>query len=434
MICSNCGKNIKKGSRFCNYCGQGFSVEENAAKQDGKNSKKKLALMITAAVAALALLAGLMYGFVSGVFAPRENNIYNKDSYSVSDKKANANREKIVATVGNLELSNGLLQVFYGMQYINYMNSEYAYYVSPDVTKPLHKQVYDEESGMTWQQFFLDAALTTWMRYSVLTDEAYKMGFTLPKDVQKLYDSTEATLLAQMKNGKYESLDEMVQADFGAGCTFEDYMRYQELYYYGNMYFSDMVNKLEITDAEVNAYFNEHEKELSANGITKTSGLLVDVRHILFQPANGKETSPGNVEYSEKDWEAAHEEAQKVYDMFMAGDETEEYFSDLAMKYSDDSNASAGGLYTFVSKGRMVEAFDSWCFAEGRQAGDVGMVRTKFGYHIIYYVTGDDGWVRYCQSGIRQEKSAELLEQKTDNVIFDVQYKNIVLGEAQLGN
>ena len=180
------------------------------------------------------------------------------------------NRTSVVATVDDLQLTNGQLQVFYGMQYINFMNSDYGYYYGPNTTKPLDEQIYDEETGMTWQQFFLDTALSTWRRYALLAKEAKEVGFTLPSDMQKLLDSTEANLQETLATTKYETVDEMLQADFGTGCTLEDYLYYQDLYYYSNAYFSSMIDAFEISQDEIEAYFTEHEAELKANSITKT--------------------------------------------------------------------------------------------------------------------------------------------------------------------
>ena len=34
----------------------------------------------------------------------------------------------------------------------------------------------------------------------------------------------------------------------------------------------------------------------------------------------------------------------------------------------------------------MVEAFDNWCFDQSRQPGDSDVVKTEYGYHIMYFV------------------------------------------------
>ncbi|MGA7828166.1 MAG: peptidylprolyl isomerase [Geobacteraceae bacterium] len=62
-------------------------------------------------------------------------------------------------------------------------------------------------------------------------------------------------------------------------------------------------------------------------------------------------------------------------------------FADLAKKYSTDSTAAKGGDLGWFSKGAMVPEFDKAVFS--LKNGQVsGIVKTKFGYHIIK-VTGE---------------------------------------------
>ena len=83
---------------------------------------------------------------------------------------------------------------------------------------------------------------------------------------------------------------------------------------------------------------------------------------------------------------ATYQKAQDILEEYLKGEHTEDAFAALAKKYSEDSNASDGGIYTDVTIGQMVEPFESWAIAKGRKAGDVGIVETQYGYHIMYFV------------------------------------------------
>ena len=138
-------------------------------------------------------------------------------------------------------------------------------------------------------------------------------------------------------------------------------------------------------------HFNERYRDE-----TKT----VDVRHILVKvDETGLDSEADDYETQ---LQARKDEAKAKADEIMAqwksGDATEDSFAALANEYSDDPGSNtSGGLYTQVTKGSMVTAFDEWCFADGRKAGDADIVyaeRTSSGsdykgYHIIYFV-GDD--------------------------------------------
>ena len=73
----------------------------------------------------------------------------------------------------------------------------------------------------------------------------------------------------------------------------------------------------------------------------------------------------------------------------MAGGATEEAFAELAEAYSEDSGGD-GGLYRDIYPGQMIAEFDEWCFADGRKPGDHGIVRTAYGWHIMYFSSVGD--------------------------------------------
>ena len=87
---------------------------------------------------------------------------------------------------------------------------------------------------------------------------------------------------------------------------------------------------------------------------------------------------------------ATKEEAQKVLDEYLKKP-TEENFTALTKKYTEDvdseGNPNNGGLYEGVmNDGKYVKSFTDWSIADGRKAGDTGIVETEYGYHIMYYV------------------------------------------------
>lgn len=112
-------------------------------------------------------------------------------------------------------------------------------------------------------------------------------------------------------------------------------------------------------------------------------------------------------------------EAQDILIKYLEGDMTEEAFGELAKEYSSDGNAAEGGIYEAVTEGKMVAPFENWALAEGRKEGDVGIVETEFGYHIMYFIAKDEAssW----SSVIKEEKvnadvtefNEELLEANT---------------------
>ena len=82
---------------------------------------------------------------------------------------------------------------------------------------------------------------------------------------------------------------------------------------------------------------------------------------------------------------ATYLKAQNILQEYLEGEHTAEAFGALAKKYTEDSNGAQGGLYEDVKLGDMVSEFESWCTAKGRKQGNVGIVETQYGYHVMYF-------------------------------------------------
>lgn len=103
---------------------------------------------------------------------------------------------------------------------------------------------------------------------------------------------------------------------------------------------------------------------------------------------------------------ALYMEAQEILEKYLKGDKTEEAFAELAKKHSKDGNAADGGIYKDVAAGKMVPEFEGWALdVADRKAGDVGIVETEYGYHIMYFIEREE--VATWDSAIKDEKVAE---------------------------
>ena len=153
--------------------------------------------------------------------------------------------------------------------------------------------------------------------------------------------------------------------------------------------------------------------------ITKTAyrdeSTSKNVRHILFST-----DSYGSDE-------EANKKAQEVYELWKSGDATEESFAKLAEEYTDDPGSKTkGGLYEDVAEGTMVTEFNDWLFDPKRKPGDTGIVKTSYGYHIMYFVSdGEPAWKKSVDTVLRKEdfnKEYEELGKK-----YKVEYDQDVL-------
>lgn len=138
---------------------------------------------------------------------------------------------------------------------------------------------------------------------------------------------------------------------------------------------------------------------------------LANVRHILVKFTGGtKDDKTGETVYSDKEKQAAKTEAEAILKQWEEGKKTAESFAELAKKESDDSTKSNGGLIEDIApNNQYVENFQDWCFAEGRKAGDYGIIETEYGYHVMYYVEHDKMTYRdtMIDAALTEEKYTE---------------------------
>lgn len=479
MYCKHCGSKITDGEKICPKCG----------KRAGSDALK-IVLAAVAGLLVVAVMVMVVYvgtngwpefgsketeggSSVSGT-TPTDGNpddVTCKGTYSVDDAAMLAAKDTVVATMGEHKLTNGQLQVYYWMGVMDFMNyyGSYASYFGLDVSKPLDQQIYDEKTGQSWQQYFLQAALESWQQDQALSLEADKNGFELTAEYQEYLDGLYDTLQESATKNEFESVEAMLQQDMGVAADFESYKYYLERYYKGNLYYNDNYTKVEVTQEEIEEYFTENESSLKSNyGVTKESGTVSGMQYIMFYPegatsetlytntfdqaawdtalakaqaaldswvaggtteeafaqlikdatqADNTSGSGGNanglVPYfaSEVDvrhillqpeddtdeaWETCRKQAQALLDSWVAGGATEEAFAQLAKEYTADSNGDKGGIYENVTKDEMVEEFDTWIFDASRKYGDYGLVKTTYGYHLMFFVHGDtelDTWV-----------------------------------------
>ena len=116
-----------------------------------------------------------------------------------------------------------------------------------------------------------------------------------------------------------------------------------------------------------------------------------------------------------------NEDAKRIAEEYLAkfneGDKTEDAFAELADLYSDDTSSTTagggeGGLIENMKPGQYVQPFEDWAFDPARKPGDVGIVETEYGYHVMYFVSAEDEpiWKTDIRNALASEKVTEETE------------------------
>lgn len=155
---------------------------------------------------------------------------------------------------------------------------------------------------------------------------------------------------------------------------------------------------------------------------------VYSVRHILITPqsdessdssdesSDSSKQSSAKTEYTEEQWEEAKKKAEEILDTYNNGEQTEYAFAKLAESNSADkestskgSSGNYGGLCAGVKEGQMVEEFEKWSMDDSRKYGDTGIVKSQYGYHIMYFVENTEKYLYDCKSGIKKSKEDEFV-------------------------
>lgn len=445
MLCKFCNAEIGEGRRFCPECGKPLTAEAEAAaiveKETPKASKKSKAetWKLVALIAGLVLVVGilalvLLQAFDVSLFPKEESqpeDIQNKTSYAVDTQEAVQAEDTVIATIGSYKIDNALLQVFCLEEFESFVSEYYDYisYIGLDLSTNLSEQTCYFDEALTWEQFFIEAALESWQSYALMGTLAEQHEFVMDAEWKDTLDSMAETLEEDAKNNGYESADAMLRARYGESCSVAVYSEYVNMVFYANAFYT---SQFEFSDSDIAEAFDANEATLAEKGVTKTSALKADVRHLLVMPEGGTTGEDGNKTYSEDEWAACLAEAEKLLQEWKDGEATEESFAELVEKHTDDTaSASTGGLYEGVlNDGTYMEEFQNWAVDINRQTGDTGIVRTTAGCHIMYFVAGEPEWLYYAEALLQDARFEELQKQmetiQTENTL-NVSYSKIAI-------
>lgn len=158
-----------------------------------------------------------------------------------------------------------------------------------------------------------------------------------------------------------------------------------------------------------------------------------DVRHILFKFPDAQKDADGNeIAITDAQKAKVREEAEKVLALYLENP-TEENFINLTKEHTEDvdsnGNPNNDGLYEgIVASSSYVEGFLDWAIDESRKTGDVEIVETTFGYHIMYYVQSQgETWEQNIKDQILSDASDNLITKIDNEYISKINMNNALL-------
>jgi hypothetical protein len=105
----------------------------------------------------------------------------------------------------------------------------------------------------------------------------------------------------------------------------------------------------------------------------------------------------------------------------------------LASKHSEDTGSNYnGGLFEGLSDDtNFVKEFKDWYLDNSRKVGDYGLVKSDYGYHIMYFSGSEIEWIYQCREAAKAEKTSEAIQAAMDKYTVTVEYDKILLPDLK---
>ncbi len=355
---------------------------------------------------------------------------YGPFAYTDTSLSENYNAQ-IAARVGDHELTGGMLQIFYWSMVYQDLNenADYLSFRGPDTTRPFAEQKYGET--VNWEQHYLQTALDYYLQNVSLYDEAVRNGVTLSAETQEKIDTLPENLAAQAAQYGFENVEDYLAESYGPAVRMEDLTEYYKISSLAFAYATQLQQDISVTPEEISDFYDAHAEQYAAQGVEKTDQNVVNVRHILAMPEQDVDSDGDGTNDSSSDdaWAAAEGRINTIYEDWKK-EPTEDNFADLASSMTDDTgSAGNGGLYENIYPGQMVEEFANWCFDAARKPGDTDIVRTQYGYHLMYFSSEGDRpyWQIVAEEECVYEKFNKIIDELFSKYEIKPDYENLHL-------
>lgn len=345
------------------------------------------------------------------------SSVLCKSIYTAGAEAAVSVGDKVVASGSGIQLTNRELQIYYLSEVNAYRTSGSE--TQPNYEWPLENQLCPLGSAsQSWQHYFLERAVKSWqaeqaMLYAaqqpqLITEEAYQFldylhAEYVPEDRpvhnfiygdkdcykpnllhQEYLDGLTDTIGKLAASQGFGSAEDYIRSVFPAGVTLADVVKAATDYNTAYMYFTEKSFDVAPTDAEIQEYLNANRAQLGTSDEP-----LISMRHVLLIPEGASVAPDGTVTASAESWDACQKQADDLYATWTSDYVTtwhrEGTFGRMANENSADLGSRLdGGFYQDLHKGELPSALDAWCFAADRQVGDVTILRTELGIHMVY--------------------------------------------------
>lgn len=340
------------------------SKQEKAGQSAADSKRKAVVYTIIGVVCAIAAAALLIYN--SGFFQSRA----------------------VAMTVGDVEYTAPQVDYFYMELY-----NQYAYYGMLDGSVPADEQVYDEETGETWHDFFLSYAEESLSTLTALYQAAVADGRSLTDEQAQAVDESLNQYRVEAISAGYSDLENYLRMYYGPYMTTGIYRDMLEMQMVATEYYNDYQEGLTYSDDELDAYYDENSDTLDTF-----------VHNSCFIAAEVE------TDATEDEKEAALADAKETADAMAAELEAGGDFAQLAEEHTAGDEDAAVFTDLEVPGAQLSTLYGEWLQDPDRESGDVTVMESSSGngYFVVQFLD------RYLLTSDTVDLRHILIEAETD--------------------
>ena len=275
-----------------------------------------------------------------------------------------------VVKIGGEDVSKVEFDYNYNLTKNNYLAQygSFLSYYGLDVNSDFSTQIYDQNTGLTWEDFFQQMAVESIVTDKALKAQAEAEGFTY--DVSKEYTAFEQSLKQAAEKAQV-STRVYLQQTYGHYATLGRIKGFLQDAIYANAYYRHVSELKAATDEEVMAYYQENTADYDSVDyyLTTIDAQLPTEPTELADPVEETETDAESTE------ETTYQPSEAEIEKAMA-DARE--LADAAV----ETVTADGELQENVLQASAPYAIREWLFDDSRKEGDTTVIEDSSSYRV----------------------------------------------------
>ncbi len=250
----------------------------------------------------------------------------------------------------------------------------------PDTSTSLKSQVYDEETGETWADFFQNMTIEQMKEDNKILVEALAAGYELTEDDMTSIDDEIVAVQDAAYSYGYSELGDYLKAMYGKGMDEDAFRNALEQSYMVTSYTDYINNSFTYTDDELETYYSEN----SDNMDTYTYRYI----HIAAEDITKSDYEDEDAYNADK--EAAIDVTEELAKEYAAGITDEASFIETAREYDPETYAEDSASERIYQGELLGSTYGDWLKGADRVEGDVSTFRSTNGTYVVYFIDRSD--------------------------------------------